>query len=71
MHGFEPNVSHGDDGQSSNVGKDNTPTRVSKFADADGGSITLVEWGIAEPFTTDTTDVFTIVHDSAWRHDGA
>ena len=70
MHEVEPNVQHGDDGKTAKVGMGNTPTRVSTFADADGGSITLVEWGLAEPFTTDTMDVFTIVHDGAQRHDG-
>lgn len=63
MHEVEPNVQHGDDGKTAKVGMGNTPTRVSTFADADGGSITLVEWGLNEAFTTDSTDVFTIVPD--------
>ena len=71
MHEFEPNVPHGGDGESPKARLGNTPRRVSTFADADGGSITFVEWGLAEPFTTDSTDNVTIVHDGAPRHDGA
>ncbi len=67
MQEFGPIISPGGDGISPNVNIDTAPTRVSTFADADGGSVTWIEWGRNESFTSASTVVFGDINQGPCR----